>query len=205
MKPKYIELFEDWEPEEDWVEPDPEDLKSSGVQPEWLKYIYDYIDRGCQGDLDLHRWRNEVTHLPEKLKRIGGSLELRNFTKLERLPTDLLIIGYLSMYICPMITTLPKGLSVIGNISISQCESLTSLSDRISTAGLTISYCPNFDFEIPNKLKINNTFTIGFYKNTPTCQIYTDRQITPGKIKEEIREKLGNVDDVNIYKYSSNK
>jgi hypothetical protein len=103
---------------------------------------------------------------------------------------------------CPKIETLPEGLTVIGNIDINRCDSFTHLPDRISAADLHISSCENFDFKIPNRLSIDNSLIISFKLSSPTGRIFKSKEITNEKVKEEIREKLGKVSDVNVYPYT---
>ncbi len=73
-----------------------------------LKQISDYIENGCKGDLEMV----EVSFIPNSLKYVGGSLDLRE-TVINKLPNNLTIDGNLDMYGCVDFKKLPSGLKVL--------------------------------------------------------------------------------------------
>ena len=174
----YVKLFEDWDPEEDWEEPNLEDTRASGIVPEWLQYIYDYMEEDhskyqhkVRPQFDLSKWKDEVTHLPTGLI-IYGPLSLDGCINLTHLPDDLQIYnarttfasGRINFKDCHKLTNYPAGLSYVGgSLNLINCRSLTELPD-----GLTVKEYADI-IGCTGLTKLPNNFTVGGSLDLENC------------------------------------
>ena len=209
----YVRLFEEWEAPEDWESPNSKDTQASGLVPEWLQYVYDYMAedpskyRGrIRPKFDISKWRNEITHLPRGLK-IYGKLDLHDCINLRKLPEDLSFsTAYFSIDLanCENLINFPDGCKIIpGSLTLSNCKSLQSLPDGLTVnSQCDLGYCtsltklpdhfrtPSLDLEgclikdFPNNLFVSDTL---YLNNCPNLA----RNLSVDEINDLIVSKGG--------------
>jgi hypothetical protein len=121
---KYIKLFEDrLESLRELVK-----LGLSDNATEGLVKALDYMIAGSKGSLNLEG--SDIITLPDGLQ-VGGSLILRDCTKLKSLPDGLVVGGSLYLEGCRGLTSLPNRLQVGGTLFLNDCTRLRYLPNRL--------------------------------------------------------------------------
>ncbi len=131
-------------------------------------------------------WFDSIEKIKETLKLIKelenhpDGTQYKHYSKLDlsysiikKLPNDLYVTGYLSLYNCKQLTKLPDKLYVGYSLNSRYCQQLTELPDNLYV-GTTLSIIKTNIEEIPNNLYVGSNLSI---KNTPLAEKYTDEEI----------------------------
>jgi hypothetical protein len=149
----------------------PEDRTKNKTVAE-LQMVRQYIKDGSKGGLELTH--TKLTHLPDDLVYVGGTLNLQG-SDIESLPIGLTQINGSLGLSKTHITELPSGLSILNHLFLTGNESFESLPDDLEVGG-SIYLGGTSLKSLPDDIKIKFDKILVII-NTPLSDNYTLKQI----------------------------